>query len=294
MNIKDLTYFNHLAQTLSFTETASHFYISQPSISMAVKRLEEELDTLLIDRKNNHKKLALTETGHILLKYSQEIITSIEQAHEEIHDFNHQIVYFGLLPTIGGHFMPELLPNLVKYADSLNLIEEESSDVMLELVTSGDVPLAIIASDFSPVDSFHLMQIPLQQEEMSAWVSKNHPFAKKKRLTIQDIESTSCISLDKGYLHERIFQKWFDDNQVKTPQILYTKEIRTAVSVAASTNMVAFLSDIIVPKHTSLVKVPIENSPNILISLIVNQSRNFNQFQRSFNEAVIDLTKGIS
>lgn len=122
MNIKDLTYFNHLAQTLSFTETASHFYISQPSISMAIKRLEDELDTLLIDRKNNHKKLSLTETGHILLKYSQQIITSIEQAHEEIHDFNHQIVYFGLLPTIGGHFMPELLPNLGKYADSLKLI----------------------------------------------------------------------------------------------------------------------------------------------------------------------------
>ena len=47
MNIKDLTYFNHLAKTLSFTETASYFYISQPSISMAIKRLEEELDTLI-------------------------------------------------------------------------------------------------------------------------------------------------------------------------------------------------------------------------------------------------------
>ncbi|MGF2145338.1 LysR family transcriptional regulator [Vagococcus fluvialis] len=293
MNIKDLTYFNHLAKTLSFTETASYFYISQPSISMAIKRLEEELDTLLIDRKNNHKKLALTETGLILLKYSEQIITSIEQAHEEIHDFNHQIVYFGLLPTIGGHFMPQLLPKLGKYADSLKLIEEESSDAMMELVRDGEVPLAIIASDFSPVDPYHIMQIPLQQEEMSAWVSLNNPLAKKKRLLISDIKNTSCISLEKGYLHERVFQKWLDDNHMKKPQVLYTKEIRTAVSVASSTNMVAFMSDIIVPKHAPLVKVPIENAPNILISLIVNQSRNFNQFQKSFNDAVVDLTKGI-
>ena len=294
MNIKDLTYFNHLAQTLSFTETASHFYISQPSISMAIKRLEDVLDTLLIDRKNNHKKLSLTETGHILLKYSQQIITSIEQAHEEIHDFNHQIVYFGLLPTIGGHFMPELLPNLGKYADSLKLIEEESSDVMLDLVKTGEVPLAIIASDFTPVAPYHIMQIPLQQEEMAAWVSVNNPLAKRKFIRLSEIQDLSCISLEKGYLHERIFQQWLDENHIKKPQILYTKEIRTAVSVASSTNMVAFMSDIIVPKHASLVKVPIEDAPNILISLIVNQSRNFNQFQRSFNDAVIDLTKGIN
>lgn len=293
MNIKDLTYFNHLAKTLSFTDTAQHFYISQPSISMAIKRLEDELSTTLINRKNNHKKLSLTETGQILLKYSHQILLAIEEAEEEIHDLNYQIVYLGYLPTIGSHFMPQLLPHIEAYSDSLKLIEEESSDVMLDMVKSGEVPLAIIATDLVPINSEDIMQIPLQQEEMSAWVSVTNPLAKKKVLRFSDIAEISCISLEKRYLHERVFQQWIDNNRMAKPQVLYTKEIQTAISVAASTNMVAFLSDIIVPPNAPLIKIPIENPPNLLISLVVNQSRHVNQFQKEFNAIVVNLTKGI-
>lgn len=294
MNLKDLVYFNHLAESLSFTETAAHFFISQPSISMALKRLENELNTVLIDRTKIHKKLTLTETGHILLKHSNQILMSIDQAHEEIHDFNHQIVYFGLLPTIGGHFMPQLLPKLDKYASSLKLIEEESSDAMLEMVKKGDVPLAIIGSDFSIVNEKEVLQIPLQEEVMSAWVALDNPLARKQRLLLSDVANTSFISLEKGYLHQRIFDKWLRDNQLPTPQTLYTKEIRTAVSVASSTNMVAFMSDIIVPKHGGLVKVPIENAPKMQVSLFVSKKENFNQFQQSFNNRVIEIVREIS
>lgn len=292
MNLQDLVYFNHLAKTLSFTATAKHFYVSQPSISMALKRLEKELDTVLIDRKRIHKNLHLTETGEILLKHSTQILTTIDTISEEIHDLKNEVVYFGFLPTIGGRFMTQFMPRLGKFSSSMKLIEEESSDVMYDLVQKGQVPLAIIGSDVASFEDSNILQIPLKQEEMALWVSPDNPLAQKAVVTAADIQNELFVSLTQGYTHERIFEEWTKSNHIEQPQTLYTKEIQTALSIASSTNMLAFMSDILVKDRPGLVRVPIENAPKFYISLIVNNNlKNATYFQKEFNEKMIELVK---
>lgn len=290
LNLKDIVYFNHLAKSLSFTETAEHFYISQPSISMALKRLESELETVLIDRKRIHKKLRLTETGEILLRHSNQILKSVADVQEEIHDFKNQIVYFGFLPTIGGHFMSQLMPHLTKFGASMKFVEEESSDTMLHLVQSGRVPLAIIGSDVPSFQDERLIQIPLKKEEMALWVARDNPLAKKIMVSATDIQDEFFISLEKGYTHQRIFEKWTQVHHINEPQTLYTKEIQTALSIASSTNMIAFMSDILIKNRTQLAKIGIEQAPHIYISLIVNKQLHDAQlFQAEFNQTIMDL-----
>lgn len=292
MNLKDLIYFNHLAESLSFTVTAKHFYISQPSISMAIKRLEDELDTQLINRKRIHKSIHLTETGEILLKHSNNILRSIDEATGEIHDFKNQIVYFGFLPTIGGNIMSQLMPYLGKFSASMKLIEEESSDVMLDLVRSGQVPLAIIGSDQELFNDDTLLQIPLKQEQMALWVAKNNPLATRTEVTATDVQKELFISLETGYTHHRIFERWMRENNILHSQTLYTKEIQTALSIASSTNMLAFLSDILVADYSELVRIPIQDGPLFQISLIVNKKMNDpKHVQTEFNQLLIELAK---
>lgn len=292
MNLQDLVYFNHLAKTLSFTATAQHFYVSQPSISMALKRLEKELDTVLIDRKRIHKNLHLTETGEILLKHSTQILNTIDTISEEIHDLKNEVVYFGFLPTIGGRFMTQFMPRLGKFSSSMKLIEEESSDVMYDLVQKGQVPLAIIGSDVANFEDSNILQIPLKQEEMALWVSPDNPLAQKAVVTAADIQNELFVSLTQGYTHERIFEEWTKSNHIAQPQTLYTKEIQTALSIASSTNMLAFMSDILVKDRPDLVRVPIENAPKFYISLIVNKNlSNATYFQKEFNEKMIELVE---
>lgn len=292
MNLQDLVYFNHLAKTLSFTATAQHFYVSQPSISMALKRLEKELDTVLIDRKRIHKNLHLTETGEILLKHSTQILTTIDTISEEIHDLKNEVVYFGFLPTIGGRFMTQFMPRLGKFSSSMKLIEEESSDVMYDLVQKGQVPLAIIGSDVASFEDSNILQIPLKQEEMALWVSPDNPLAQKAVVTAADIQNELFVSLTQGYTHERIFEEWTKSNHIEQPQTLYTKEIQTALSITSSTNMLAFMSDILVKDRPGLIRVPIENAPKFYISLIVNKNlSNATYFQKEFNEKMIELVE---
>ncbi len=294
MNLQDIIYFNYLAESLSFTDTAAHFYVSQPSISMSLKRLETELETTLIDRKRFHKKMNLTASGEILNKHASIIIDSLSQIKDDIHDYKNQIVYFGFLPTIGGHFMSELLPRLGQFTSSVKFVEEESSDIMYEMVRSGEVPIAIIGSDLPHFNDDSLIQIPIATQKLSLWAAPDHPLTKRNQITANDLKDTVFISLEKGYTHERIFDRWTQSKFSEPPQTLYTKEIQTALSIASSTHMVAFMIDILVKESKDLVKIPISGLPEFYVSLILNKNSLGNELQREFNNIMIELAKDLS
>ncbi len=294
MNLQDIIYFYHLAESLSFTDTAAHFFVSQPSISMSLKRLETELETTLIDRKRFHKRMSLTRSGEILHRHAGVILDSLSQIKDDIHDYKNQIVYFGFLPTIGGHFMSTLLPRLGKFTSSVKFVEEESSDIMYELVRSGEVPIAITGSDLPHFNDENLIQIPIATQKLSLWAAPDHPLTKQKQITSRDLKDTVFISLEKGYTHERIFDRWAQSKFDQPPQTLYTKEIQTALSIASSTHMVAFMIDILVKESKDLVKIPLIDPPEFYISLILNKESQDNPFQNEFNEMMMALAKELS
>ncbi|MDE1547981.1 LysR family transcriptional regulator [Jeotgalibaca caeni] len=289
MNLQDLAYFTHLAESLNFTATAEHFYVSQPSISMALKRLETELDTPLFDRRKTLKKMRLTPAGSMLYKSSKEILTILDQTQQRIQDLQQENVYYGFLPTIGGYFLPKILPKLNRFTKSLKLIEEESSDVMLKLVQQGKVPIAILGHDTPYIMDNKMKQIRLLEQEIALWVSKSHPLAGKEFVTAKEIQEEVLISLSEGYTHQRIFEKWGQSLGIKEPNIVYAKEIKTVQSIAASTQMVAFMSDILLGERTDLVRVPIQKPPKFYVSLIINTEIENNYIQQEFHDAIIDV-----
>ncbi|AZP05043.1 LysR family transcriptional regulator [Jeotgalibaca ciconiae] len=291
MNLQDLVYFHHLARSLSFTATAEHFFISQPSISMALKRLESELDTILIDRRKVLKRMVLTPAGDLLYKSADEIIKTLDTTKRLIRDIEQESVYYGFLPTIGGHFLPKILPKIVRFTKSLKLIEEESSDVMLKLILEEKVPIAIIGHETPFILQNKIKQIQLLEEEMSLWVSKTHHLAGSKSVSAEEIQEEVFISLSEGYTHQRVFEKWANEYRIKEPNIVYAKEIKTVQSIAASTHMVAFMSDILLGNRSDLVKVPLKKAPKFYISLVINTEAKNTYIQQQFNDAVIEIVQ---
>ena len=119
MNLQDLIYFKHLAESLSFTDTAEHFYMSQPSISTAVKRLESELETTLVDRRKNLKQIKITAAGKILYTNATEVLEILNSTKQQIYDLEEENVYYGFLPTIGGFFLPQIMPKLQNFTQKM-------------------------------------------------------------------------------------------------------------------------------------------------------------------------------
>lgn len=291
MNIQDLTYFKSLAESLSFTATAEQFYVSQPSISMALKRLEEELDAKLIDRRKTLRRMKLTSAGEILYKSATEVLNLLETTKQTIQDARSETIYFGYLPTIGSRFLPTYLAEIGENAKLLHLIEEESSDTMYQMVLHEKVPLAIIGHDQEGFDDPRIQQIPITAHDLSLWVAPTHPFANRESVTVNDLLDSVFISLSEGYSHQRIFEKWAKEHQIADNNIIYAKEIKTLQTIAQSTDFIAFMSEILVSLDTPLVKVRLENAPKFYISLIINNHRENSLAQQEFNERILSLTQ---
>ena len=293
MNLQDLIYFHYLAESLSFTDTAAHFFVSQPSISTAIKRLETAFNASLIDRRKTLKKMELTPAGKILYKNTAEILEKLDQTRQKIEDIELGSVYFGFLPTIGGYFLPEILPKMTQFSKALKLVEEESSDIMLNLILTDEVPIAILGHEESYIRQNKIKQILLMEEEMALWVSKNHPLAKKNAVSPSEVQNEVFISLSEEYTHHRIFDKWATAHGIVEPNIVYAKEIKTVKSIAASTQMVGFMSNILMSEDTDLVKVRLEGAPKFYISLVLNTEADNSYIQQQFNEAFIEIVKGL-
>ena len=289
MNLQDLIYFKHLTESLSFTETAEHFFMSQPSISTAVKLLETELETTLVDRRKTLKEIKITAAGKILYKNATEVLDILNSTKQEIHDLEEENVYYGFLPTIGGFFLPQIMPKLQNFTRKITFIEEESSDIMLKNVQQGEVPIAIIGHETPHIPGKNIQQLPVREFEMALWVSPDHPLAGKTFRDIRDAEDIVFLSLSEGYTHHRAFEKWAKELNIPEPNVVYAKEIRTIHSIASSTQMAAFMSEIIVDEPTDLVKVPLRNAPKFYVSLIYNSEMENTFVQQEFNEAVIDV-----
>ncbi|HLR92561.1 MAG TPA: LysR family transcriptional regulator [Atopostipes sp.] len=291
MKLQDLIYFNHLAESLSFTETAEHFYVSQPSISTALKRLETELDTLLIDRRKTLKQIKLTPSGKLLYDNAKKALNILDATKQEIQDLEQETVYYGFLPTIGGYFLPKIMPNLKRYTSSIKFVEEESSDIMLDHIRNEKVPIAILGHTSPHIPDNKMKQLRIKEEEMALWVARDHRLAGRKVVDIEELRDEVFISLSEGYTHQRIFEQWARRSQIAEPNIVYAKEIKTVHSIASSTQMVAFMSDIIVGENDQLVRVPLKSAPKFYISLILNAEAEHSYIQQQFNEAVIDAVK---
>ena len=108
MNLKDLQYFYDLCQVQSYTEVAKQHKVSQPSISYAIKRLEEAFNCKLIHHDPSHRSFKLTNQGEILLKHTRLILPEISSAHKEINRSLANYTTVGFPPIIMQYLFASL------------------------------------------------------------------------------------------------------------------------------------------------------------------------------------------
>ena len=106
MNIKELYYYHDLVRTKNFSQVAADFNISQPTVTMAIKRLEESFGTTFFMRDRSHHQLTVTSTGLQFDQHVQRIIEELEIAQKELARAKQERISFGLPPIIGSWYFP--------------------------------------------------------------------------------------------------------------------------------------------------------------------------------------------
>ncbi|MCF6224749.1 MAG: LysR substrate-binding domain-containing protein [Xanthomonadales bacterium] len=198
MNIRALQYFVALADLRNFSRAAEACFVTQPTLSIQIRKLEEELGVQLIERAP--RKIMLTEVGTDIAERAREIIHDVEQLKaiaRRATDPGTGILRLGIFPTLAPYLLPHVVPGIRKAFPKLQLqmFEEKTADV-LQLLKRGKLDAGILAL---PVDEEQLSFEVLFDEPFVAAMPASHPLANSKYLSLNDLRGQDLLLLEEGH-----------------------------------------------------------------------------------------------
>jgi LysR family hydrogen peroxide-inducible transcriptional activator len=198
MNLRDLRYFVALADTRHFGKAAERSFVSQPTLSAQIKKLENYLGVQLIERQP--RKVSLTETGQKILPLARRILQESDEIvsiarHE--HDPLSGKLKVALIPTIGPYLLPLVARKLRKQLPQLKvMLYEYQTEPLLARLREGDIEVGILAL---PVPHDGLETRELYEEPFTVAMPNQHPLAKKSTVKIEDLAGENLLLLEDGH-----------------------------------------------------------------------------------------------
>jgi LysR family hydrogen peroxide-inducible transcriptional activator len=198
LKLKDLRYLVSLADQRHFGRAAARCFVSQPTLSAQLKKLEQSLGVQLIERAPNN--VSLTAVGEEIVARARRIL----EASDEVVGLarTHQDPLGGrlrvaLLPTIGPYLLPQVAPLIRKALPRLQLhLYEYQTAPMLEKLHVGELDLGILAL---PVELEGLESRELYREEFLLAASERHPLAAQERVRVSDLRDAKLLLLEEGH-----------------------------------------------------------------------------------------------
>ena len=198
MNIRALTYFVKLAELKHFSKAADACFVSQPTLSTQVRKLEEELGVALVERAP--RKVMLTPIGEDVAHRARHILRDIEHlktAARRSKDPSTGNLKLGIFPTLAPYLLPHVIPKIrKKYPDlRLQLVEEKTEEI-IRMLDQGRLDAGVLAL---PVDEQGLELLTLFDEYFVAAMPASHPLSDKQSINLKDLEGEELLLLEEGH-----------------------------------------------------------------------------------------------
>lgn len=198
MNLRDLEYVDALARTRHFGEAAAACHVSQSTLSIQIKKLEEELGARLFER--DSRQVLLTDTGKELLTEVKHVLDAQRRLKEKAASLQNPLagtLRFGAFPTLAPYLLPHIMPPLHKALPQVQfqLIEEKTERLTQQLL-DGALDAALIAL---PIADARLDALPLFSEPFYLAVSPASPFATTATASLDTLKGQQLLLLDEGH-----------------------------------------------------------------------------------------------
>lgn len=212
MTIRHLRIFIAVAETGQMSRAAQRCYLTQPTVSQAIRELEEHYDTLLFERLS--KRLHITPSGLKLLGYARKLVAAYNQLEESMQGESlKKHLRIGATMTVGACLLPELLNSLQRelpmlelysYIANTSLIEKQLLDASLDIALVEGV-----------VKSPDLISIPVIDDYLVLACSEKHDFASREHIFLKELEGYSFVMREQGSGTRSLFEQYAADNHLK-------------------------------------------------------------------------------
>jgi LysR family hydrogen peroxide-inducible transcriptional activator len=196
--MRALHYLVTLADVRHFSKAAEHCYVSQPTLSTQIRKLEDELDVQLVER--NPRQVMLTRVGQEVVERARDILAEVDAIRSiarRARDPDSGMLRLGVFPTLAPYFLPHVIPRLrTRYPRlRLRLFEEKTED-LLTMLAEGRLDAGLLAL---PVNADGLVTQPLFEEAFVVAMPENHPLAQRQEIQLSDLESEELLLLEDGH-----------------------------------------------------------------------------------------------
>lgn len=198
MTLTQLSYIIAVDRYRHFATAAEKSYVTQPTLSMQIHKLEDELEITIFDRSKS--PVIPTEIGEKIIAQAQKILKQskhIEDLAALSDDELRGTFRIGIIPTVAPYLLPLFLRNFrLRYPKVKLVIEEVVTNELLDLLDDDYLDIGIIAT---PVERGHIFEEELYYEPFIGYVSKSHPLAKKDTLSVDDLDISNLWLLNEGH-----------------------------------------------------------------------------------------------
>lgn len=202
-DLRHLRYFKTVADTQNFTRAAEILHVAQPAVSMAIRKLEQNLELTLLHRQD--RRVTLTDEGERLYAHAVRLLQAAEDARlemQELKGLRQGNVRVGIPNMLGSYYFPPVLMAFHHRYPTLNLsVVEGGSGFIQRQLESGELDLGVIALGDMPEG---LEARVFLREQVMMTVNTDHRFAKRRQITPAEFFEEELVMFKEGYFHRQV------------------------------------------------------------------------------------------
>lgn len=281
MELRQLEYFQMSSRLKNITRAAERLRVSQPNITVAIKKLEAELGIQLFDR--SQKQLSLTPEGAVFLNRIELALRNIQDAVLEVNDYKQLqkgTIKIGIPSMIGAYLFPKIFSNFQRLYPHLDIyLYEEGSMAIREQLERDELDFGIvIISDASP----NLQLLKMSTNQIVGCVPAHHPLASQTSISLHDLIDMDLIMLKEGSFLRNLILQQLKAASITPNIVLESNQIETIKGLVSSDVGVAFLLDFIVNNASGIKALPLSEPIFVDVGLAWKKDRYISKAAQSF------------
>jgi LysR family transcriptional regulator, hydrogen peroxide-inducible genes activator len=233
MTLNELRYIVAVAQERNFRRAADKSFISQPALSLAIQKLEEELGVQIFERGKN--EVSVTPLGVQIVEQAQRVLEEARHIREIASQGSDQLsgaLRVGIIYSVGPYLLPDLVPALKKLAPEMPVEIEENITANLDtLLRNGKLDVIIIALPFGDTG---ILTKPLYDEPFEVVVGSDHHWAGRRSIKAQELSTEKVLLLDSGHCFSNQVSEACPELERKGAEIQQGTSLETIRNMVAS------------------------------------------------------------
>lgn len=296
MTIIQLEYLLAVANYGSFSLAAEKCFVTQPSLSMQVKNLEEELGVIVLDR--SKKPVLPTDAGLAVIRHAKEAVQAFAMVREVVSDLQNEIsgtLRLGVIPTIAPYLLHRFIPDFVRKCPKVELqIREMMTGNIIRALDRDMLDAAIMAGGTSPEG---IREEELFNDRFFAYVSTDHPLCQRSNIRIEDIDVRHLLLLSEGNcLRDQVIELCQAQKNIARQYSFESGSLETLMRIVDNTpNLITIIpemvADYIDEKHRPQVKTLAKGAASRKITIAVRRTYVKRSLIDALKESVMNVAR---